>query len=598
MKISSSNKTSFWNWLTDRYPIQKKLLVTLVPVTAACFLLLLAIIYFVSFQESQRLVNVQADIIADQQIELVDSYLNKLRTETEVFMFGDEVQDMLRISKGDLSANDVEKLETDFRRAMYSILINYDMNIESITVKTAHDDYYVWRMDSRLRYGEFTGRLNRNQAAARSLGGEMYFTYDKLSSDLVTVTRQIKDPVSDTELGLMMVDFNLGALRRVSYTLSGRVETDPTLVIVNPFGDPLLNYSTLSDQDVALLSPDQPDLLLDGAKLRVFHTVSSLGDWDLYLVLNESLLYRNVYHMLFFQTGLTLLSVLLVMLSIYQVSRSISGQFRRFQNKLSRVSDPKDSKPIVTHTKDEFNDLALVYNEMMARIENLIDTVYAKELRLKEAEIKAFQAQINPHFLYNTLDCINGLADAHRPEDVKKTVTALAGIMRMSIKGPEILRVREDLYYVEQYMYIQKMRHGDSLLYMADLPPEILDYYLPKLVLQPLLENSIVHGFSGTLGGWMLGLFGQVREDCLVFSVKDNGRGFPEDVMEMINRTVFSQEEAIPFSRESIGLQNIQARIQLTYGQAYGLEIRNLPKGGACVTVKLPKLTEPPPPMT
>ena len=108
-------------------------------------------------------------------------------------------------------------------------------------------------------------------------------------------------------------------------------------------------------------------------------------------------------------------------------------------------------------SQDEFRDLALVYNDMMARIDNLIDTVYSKELLVKSAELKAFQAQINPHFIYNTLDCINSLVDLNRPEDVKKTVTALANLIRANVKGKELLPVREELKHIDQYMYINKM---------------------------------------------------------------------------------------------------------------------------------------------
>lgn len=96
-------------------------------------------------------------------------------------------------------------------------------------------------------------------------------------------------------------------------------------------------------------------------------------------------------------------------------------------------------------SEDEFRDLSQVYNDMILRINHLIETVYTKELLLKNAELKAFQAQINPHFLYNTLDCINGLVDLDRPNDIKKTITALASIMRMSIKGKEIMTVRENI---------------------------------------------------------------------------------------------------------------------------------------------------------
>ena len=151
-------------------------------------------------------------------------------------------------------------------------------------------------------------------------------------------------------------------------------------------------------------------------------------------------------------------------------------------------------------SQDEFRDLALVYNDMMARIDNLIDTVYSKELLVKSAELKAFQAQINPHFIYNTLDCINSLVDLNRPEDVKKTVTALANLIRANVKGKELLPVREELKHIDQYMYINKMRYGDKLLFLCEIPESMMDYYLPKLILQPLLENSVVHGVSHLLG--------------------------------------------------------------------------------------------------
>ena len=209
------------------------------------------------------------------------------------------------------------------------------------------------------------------------------------------------------------------------------------------------------------------------------------------------------------------------------------------------------------------------------------------------SELKAFQAQINPHFIYNTLDCINSLVDQNRPEDVKKTVTALANLIRANVKGKELLPVREELKHIDQYMYINKMRYGDKLLFLCEIPESMMDYYLPKLILQPLLENSVVHGVSHLLGRGMIGLFGEEGDDCISFTVKDNGAGIPQEVIDALldqEDTSFSEIRQYD-GKESIGLKNIQARVRLMYGEAYGLKIQNLQGKGSSVTVRLPKLT-------
>ena len=575
----------------NRFTIKNKLLVTLVPVILLTFLIFLLTVYFISFRETQSIVNQQADISMNQKVQLVDTYLDKLRMETEIFMFDSNVQKKLKVPKNTLDDTKLDEMETDVRRDMYSMIINYGVNVESISVKTINDDYYVWKMDSRLIHGDFTGRINQHEDIARELDGGMLFTYEKLQKGLVTLTRLIKDPVADDELGTLMIDFNLGFLDNLSSSASWDRGAEPTLVIVNTEGSIVFNSSPFDKEIIEAVTPGTEKLKVSGSNFRIRHTSSGTNDWEVFLVINESKLYRNIYRLTFLQVGLVLFSIILVVLVIFGVSLTISRQFERFQKKISRTSDPKQHALIRVDSNDEFRDLAEVYNEMMGRIDNLIDTVYSKELLLKSAEIKAFQAQINPHFLYNTLDCINGLVEMNRPDDIKKTVTALASIMRMSIKGAEILTVRENLSYTEQYMYIEKIRYGDKLLFLSEIPESMMDYYMPKLIIQPLLENSIVHGISELLGKGMIGLFGREEEDAITFTVKDNGKGIPQNVIDLIESRQSSQEAEEQFSRESIGLQNIQSRIQLMYGKEYGLAIKNIPAGGSSVTIRLPKLT-------
>lgn len=576
----------------DRFTIQKKLLVTLVPVVLVTFLIFLLTVYFVSFRETQNIVNHQADTNVSQKVRLVDSYLETLRQETEIFMFDTNVQQRMEVAKSSLSADDLDELEADFRRDMYSMIINYDVYVESISLKTVNQDYYVWKMDSRIPHSDFTNRLDGHEAAARELDGGMLFSYERLSDGVITVVRTVKDPIEDRELGLLMVDVSLDFLRDVSYPSSswGRGE-DPLLFIVNSENQVVFNSTPLEEERLQQVDQDTEQISVNGQLLRINHTRSSVSGWNLYLVINESVLYRNIYFTTMVQCGIVLVSVILVVLVIWAVSSTISQQFRHFQWQISHTDDPQKQAFIQVDSQDEFRDLALVYNEMMGRIDNLIDTVYSKELLLKNAELKTLQAQINPHFLYNTLDCINSLVDQNRPEDTKKTVTALANLMRANIKGKRMLTVREEMEYINQYMYITKMRYGDKLLFLCEIPESMEKYYLPKLILQPLLENSVVHGISNVLGKGMIGLFGEEEEDSITFTVKDNGTGIPQDVIDSLEQEDTSFSEISQYDQKSIGLKNIQARVLLMYGNHYGLTIKNLDGKGSSVTVRLPKLT-------
>ena len=186
--VKKEKKTpGFWIRFLNRFTIKNKLLVTLVPVILLTFLIFLLTVYFISFRETQSIVNQQADISMNQKVQLVDTYLDKLRMETEIFMFDSNVQKKLKVPKNTLDDTKLDEMETDVRRDMYSMIINYDVNVESISVKTINDDYYVWKMDSRLIHGDFTGRINQHEDIARELDGGMLFTYETVSYTHLTL---------------------------------------------------------------------------------------------------------------------------------------------------------------------------------------------------------------------------------------------------------------------------------------------------------------------------------------------------------------------------------------------------------------------------
>lgn len=578
--------------------IKKKLTFTLIPVILLTYQISLGAVYLISFQETKNIVDRQAGIVANQKIQLVDSYLSQLRTESEVFMFNTDFQKKLRIDRNALSAAQQEELNTTILQYMHSMITSYDVYVESIMLLNNYGDMYLWRMDDRQNFTDFTNRLHLLAEQTRALDGGILYSYDKLDQGVITISRLIKDPIYDSEIGMMMIDFNLGFLSSMtSMQTSNLGNADMLLAITNENGDPVYNSSKIPQDKLDALSGDSGIVLLNGMQYKVNRTYSDHNNWTLFTIVNETELYRNMNNIFLLQLSLIFVSLLVVFAVIMTVSRMISRQFQHFIETVSHTTAPDKQALICVDSHDEFRDLAQVYNDMILRINRLIDTVYNKELLLKSAELKAFQAQINPHFLYNTLDCINGLVELNQPDDIKKTVTALASIMRMSVKGKEILTVRENIRYVEQYMYIERLRYADKLVFLMEIPNSMMDYYIPKLILQPILENSIIHGISEILGKGMVGLFGREEADSLVFTVKDNGAGFPAEVIEMLCRSMEDDSLATAHMRESIGLLNIQKRIHLMYGAAYGLEIQNI-SGGSCVTVRLPKITNPDSPVS
>lgn len=507
--------------------IKKKLTYTLIPVILVTYLLSVGSVYMVSFHETKSIVNQQVQTLANQRTQLVDSYLDQLRTETEIFMFDTAFQKRFRTNRSTLSLSQQEELNKEITQYMYSMIISYNVYVESITLINNHLDSYNWHMDGRNSYSAYISRLLPLSDTLTELDGGILYTYDKLDQGVVTIARLIKDPIYDRKIGILMLDFNLGFLNKMTgVRTKDQSAADALLAIADQNGDIIYNDSPFSKDELFSVQNGRARLSADGMQ--------------------------------------------------YQIDFSKSDEHAL----------------ITVDSEDEFRDLAQVYNDMILRINHLIETVYTKELLLKNAELKAFQAQINPHFLYNTLDCINGLVDLDRPNDIKKTITALASIMRMSIKGKEILTVRENIRYINEYMFIEQLRYPDNLIFLNEIPEEMMEFYIPKLILQPILENSVIHGTSSLLGKGMIALLGKEEPDALIFTVSDNGVGFPEAILQLFRESPENHLDDTQ-TQSRLGLLNIQKRIHLMYGTEYGLTLQNLPAGGSRVTIRLPKITIP-----
>jgi two-component system sensor histidine kinase YesM len=282
-------------------------------------------------------------------------------------------------------------------------------------------------------------------------------------------------------------------------------------------------------------------------------------------------------------------SLLVVFLLAISFSRSITKPIELLIVRMKQVQlgDFSQAEPemleVVSLPMDEVGQLHRTYRMMIQKINELITENYAKQLVIKETQFKALQAQINPHFLYNTLESINWLAKANGEQQISRMVEALGFLLRSSISLKEtLITVQEELEIVTNYLTIQKYRFEERLMFELDMPDEAKKAYLPKLTLQPLLENAVHYALETMIEPCCIRIVGTIEEDKLLIMVEDNGPGMDEELLEKVRLGV------APTRGSGIGLKNIEERIVIAFGEPYGVQIESRPGQGTQVYVAIP----------
>lgn len=232
--------------------------------------------------------------------------------------------------------------------------------------------------------------------------------------------------------------------------------------------------------------------------------------------------------------------------------------------------------------------------EEMAARAALEEEVKNAQILLKESELRLLEAQINPHFLYNTLDSISWLAARHGRVDIQEMVCSLSSLMRYSLgRGNQHIRVAEEIEQIRNYLRIQKVRYDEKLRYAIDVEEAVLDYQIPKLVLQPLVENAIKHGVDASTGVGTVSITGWVVEDgSAIIEVENDGPPVAEGrIAEMQAALDAHRNESAPGTERQtgFGLPNVHERLRLTFGSDYGLRIRSTAIRRICVRVVVPQ---------
>lgn len=335
---------------------------------------------------------------------------------------------------------------------------------------------------------------------------------------------------------------------------------------------------------------------------RLDHPSININDWSIVYMIPAGAVHASIQHIRMTSFVLCLLCIVFSLILTVLLSRNITGRIFKLLRKISNVKRGNFTISDEVEGTDEISILDNNFNEMIGRINTLIHEVYEAEIRVtkeklktsiietraREAEIHTLQSQINPHYLFNTLESIRMKLLIKGDRESSDIIGMFGETFRLALSNHnEVYKLADELRFIESFFLIQKYRYGDRINYEQDVPAELLDVYIPKLILQPLVENAINHGIERKAAGGTVTVRAHIAEGKLVITITDNGAGMDEEELHVLRGAIDKTNQAdMGYTR--IALRNIHTRLRLLYGEQYGLVIDSTKGIGTEVAVRLP----------
>lgn len=316
-------------------------------------------------------------------------------------------------------------------------------------------------------------------------------------------------------------------------------------------------------------------------KMIITHASLEDPQWRIVSCVSLTTLYKDIDG-LRLKIILTSIAAMLVLSTIiFVMAYDLSKPIKRLVRGMQKVQAGDKNIQLELQRKDEIGFLGDAFNTMVKELNLLSNWIYREQLTRKEGELKALQAQINPHFLFNTLETINWMAHLGNNPEITETVSALSSLMEASIgKGDRLIPFKAELEYIDNYYLILKKRFEDRITLEKLIDEKALDILIPRLLIQPLIENAIYHGIANRQNAGRILIDAKVKDGELFISIEDNGLGISKEDLASLNEVLSMDNDTYFMSLEnkkskSIGLENVNRRVKLFYGEHYGLKLES-----------------------
>ncbi|MDQ0919878.1 sensor histidine kinase [Paenibacillus sp. V4I5] len=334
---------------------------------------------------------------------------------------------------------------------------------------------------------------------------------------------------------------------------------------------------------------DHTSEMMDGINYIITYHAIGNTDWKIVSVIPDAKYSQTSIELKNWMFVIFIICIVVALLIAYFVSNSISKPIRQLSAMMKDVEKDRFDIQFNYNSRNEIGVMSRNFNRMIDRIHHLINTVYQEELLKQQSQLKYLMFQINPHFLFNTLETINWLARMNNVPEVGKLSKALGDLMREGIKGKEYIPLDKELDNVNKYVYIQHYRYGDKITISIDIDAMALPLLVPRFILQPLVENAIIHGMEMKIDQGLIDIRGFFEDDLFIITISDNGNGIEAERLAQIRENL---QVTVDDSGMGIGLINVHQRVQLHYGKRFGLQIDSFIGQGTVITLTLPRKDE------
>jgi len=552
------------------------------------------IFFLILFQWVKKAVMEQYTSAAEQSVDAVAKNVDYILRDIEV------------LSDSILTNRDfIEGIKTGNAEQIQS-------NLESAFISNSHvDGIYTLTNNGYFRAGAEIeqGIKDFPKQELQDTSGEILWfpTYEKsirilsgnVAKQYFSMGRKIIDVNSLEGLGYLNIQVNEWQLQE-SY---GEIRDDQSKIIICTNDGKVVSDSDneLNDsyiEDIGLTNSLFKDIGTDtvSREYRInnvpYVAISAScngGSWRLVKVTPRLALYEPVNDMQMYMLIWGTVIIILAIGAAYWYSRRISQPITILQNSMKEVEQGNMETQVDIQVRNELDDLGSSFNHMVRRVNGLMGEVVVAEKQKNELELEVLHAQINPHFLYNTLNTIRWMAKIKGEDSISTAIVALVKLLRVSISlSKNMITLREEIEYVKNYLTIQRLRFNQLFTIEYDIPPEHEGLSIPKMILQPIVENSLIYGIEEGEEmelGLTMRIFTRENGGRVEVVVEDNGPGMEKEVVE----TIFRGEKSInKFSK--VGLNNINQRIKMYFGEDYGLQIHSAKGEGTSVLVTIPKV--------
>ena len=566
------------------------LLASLVPT-----LLISIFLFYKLDRTAQAEVQDYHDQITSQYMKNIEEKLQQYRKSLEVIANNTVILSTLT----DETLNPYDKGELVSKEVNNSLLLEKQSEVRNCMIYSSVQDCKI--------YGR---RASMMQQASREVWylqeramKDDCFSYFALkdSEPILSLVKDIEEldteHLSRSQLGIIKLDVAMKRLFVPAATDSEENATYDVIVYKNEGEDAKILYQTLKENGSEILKKYWSDTAKEetGANsegLIDTYTVAgqTLEDYGLNLLFlfdNQDSLEKRAE---IIETILPLLLLLMIAVTgvIYWYSKDFSSRVELLVKKFRRAETGDLSVSEKISGTDEIAVLDQQFNRMLGKLDQLIKTSYVQKLENKEAQLKNLQLQINPHFLYNTLETISSIAAVKQVFVVCDICGKLGEIFRYSLGKDygELVPLEQEMTHIKNYMFIQKIRYGDRLQVFYNIDVDAAHVYIPRFILQPIVENAISHGLSNLTSVGTLEVSAFEKKDRLYIEIEADGEGMVREKVAEITRFINTAKPVE--GKKNIGIRNVNQRIKLAYGEAYGITIRSAPYQGSRFTIQLP----------